>query len=260
MAHRRPPIPTVPLALLVLISAAGRLAAGSSLSNAGDIAAIVAAAVAVLLLLWSIGRWLLRKAREKRAARPPRKVFGELDYQPEYIRATEEYLAAQQQITDAVMSFSQALTKYQPIATQEQANEAGAAARALCDAFDEQLSVMREKGEIARECLRGVLGRSAIATDGDADAGVTMQGMIRNGRIATVGYSRSMKGAKSGIASLRKKNISLSLNEPVDEIARHLRSGRRIARRVGLGMRTAEWHLTRRLLWYRVRKRLRLVA
>jgi hypothetical protein len=212
----------------------------------------------VLLLLWGIGGWLLRKAREKRAEHPARKVFGELDYQPEYIRATDEYLAAQQRITDAVTSFSQALTKYQPLATQEQANEAGAVARALCDAFDEHLPTMREKGEIARQCLSGVLRRSTIATDGDAEAGGTMQDLIRNGRIATVKYSRSMKDAKSGMTSLRKKNISLSLNEPVDELSRHLRSGQRIARRVGLGMRTAEWHLTRRLLWYRARKRLHL--
>lgn len=250
----------MPVAFFVLVAVVARhlAATSSSLDKAGSIAAIVAAAVAVLLLLWGIAGWLSRKAHERRTARPPRKVFGELDYQPEYISATEQYLAAQQGIADAVIAFSAALVKYQPIASQEQANEAGVAARALCDAFDEGLPVMREQGAIARECLRGLLRRSAITTDNDAEAGVAMRGLIHGGRVATAEYARSMKGAKSGMASLRSKNISLSLNEPVDQISVHLGSARRIAIRVARGMRIAEWHLMRRVLGYRTRRQLHL--
>jgi hypothetical protein len=241
---------------VLIAAAAGHSAAGSStgLSNAGDIAAIVGAAVAVLLLVWGVGDWLLRRARARRALRPPRQVFGKLDHQPEYIRANADYLAAQEHIRGAVTTFSTALTKHQPFATQEQANEAGAAAQALCDAFNEHLPTMSEKGAIARQCLKGILKHSSITHDGDATAGVAMRGLIRDGRVATFGYSRSMKGAKRGLTTLRKRDIALALNEPVEQLRDHLKAGRRLADRMGWGMRRAEWQLTRRLLWYRLRR------
>jgi hypothetical protein len=52
--------------MVILVAAAGRLAATSeshALSDAGSVAAIVAGTVAVLLLAWGVGRWLLRTYR-----------------------------------------------------------------------------------------------------------------------------------------------------------------------------------------------------
>jgi hypothetical protein len=58
-AHKAPS--STVLAMVVLLAAAGRLAATSespsALSNAGSIAAIVAGAIATLLLVWGILRW-----------------------------------------------------------------------------------------------------------------------------------------------------------------------------------------------------------
>jgi hypothetical protein len=54
------------MAIVVLVAAIGRLVATSeshTLSDAGSVAAIVAGAIALLLLLWGVGRWMLLASR-----------------------------------------------------------------------------------------------------------------------------------------------------------------------------------------------------
>ena len=212
--------------------------------------------LATLIFVGDLVYLARREGRRRRALRAPRKAFGSLDYQPEYTRATERYIEAQQQIADTMTSAAVVFTKNPSLASQDQANAVGKATHGVCEAYEQYLPVMKESGEIARQCLAGFLKTSRVEIEADRQALRDLRGHAKAARMSTTGYLRSTRDGKRSTATLRKKNISQSLNEPAIRLERHQGDATRTVRSVIRGMRSAERQMSRRLFWYSVRSRL----
>jgi hypothetical protein len=209
--------------------------------------------IATLIFLGDLVYLGRKEMQRRRALRAPRKVFGRLDYEPEFIAATGRYADALRQITEATTRYTAVFARNQTLASQAQADECAAAARELCDAYKEQSPLMKDSGEVARQCLTGFLNASRISSDKDRDDFRTLRETTKTARVSTVGLLGSTRGSKKSTARLRKQNFSLSLNELAIRLRGHLTDSTRVLRIVIRGQRKANRQMSRRLSWYSVR-------
>ncbi len=217
--------------------------------------ALVFAGVATLIFLGDLAYLGRRELRRRRASRAPRKEYGQLDYGPEFNQAAQRYSEAQQRITEKTVQTAAIFGKNQMLTSQAQADESAKAAEQLCATYEELLPVMRENGEIMRECLPGLLKQLRPTSAAERDAVRELLSSTRGAREGTVGYLRSMRGAKRTTARLRKRNFSASLNESSTRLRGQLKGATRTVRRTIRVFRAAEWRMMRRLLWYSLRRR-----
>jgi hypothetical protein len=202
--------------------------------------------------------YLVVKARQRRRAlRAPPREYGALDYEPEFTAAIDRYNAAQGEITSATARTGEAFEKNKGLASQAQADECGNACLELCEVYARLLPEMSENGEIAMRCLGGFLKVSRPTTQADIDALRGLRATTHETRESIAGYLRSVKHSRKTTLALRKKNLSRSLNESAKRLQGHLKDSAGVARATARGYRAAELRMTRRLLWYSVRGRLR---
>ena len=164
--------------------------------------------LATLIFAGDLVYLVRRDLRQRRALRAPRVEYGALDYEPEFIKANDLYLDAQQQITSAMSSSTEIFTKNIGLTSQAQADECGSASKHLSDVYGRLLPVMSENGEIARQCLRGFLRVSRPTTEGERDALRRLLTSTREARKSNRGYLWSIRGSKRSTRRLRKRNIS----------------------------------------------------
>ena len=195
-----------------------------------------------------------RNIRQRRALRAPRVEYGTFDYEPEFLRANDLYLDAQNQITSAMSNSTEIFTKNIGLSSQAEADECADASRRLSKVYARLLPVMGENGEIARQCLRGFLRVSRPTTGGERDSLRGLLTSTRQARKSTRGYLRSIRDTRRSIRRLRKQNISRSLNESASELQSDLKDATKIVRETIRGLRVAERQMIRRLSWYWVRK------
>jgi hypothetical protein len=141
-----------------------------------------------------------RDLRQRRALRAPRAEYGSLDYEPEFIKANDRYLEAQQQITIATTSTGEIFARNSGMTSQAQADECGNASKHLCEVHARVLPVMSENGAITRECLRGFLKMSRPTNESERDALRGLLASTRDARMSTkVG---SLRVVPTGVAHL----------------------------------------------------------
>jgi len=245
VAHRRT-WPPIPIAVLALIAATGHALAASSsswLSNAGNWASIAAAVFAFLILVGGAVRWARHVAAKRREARAPRKDYGKLDYEPEFMKASGAYSAAQEKIAAATKRATAVWTKNQELTTQAQADETAAASHDMCAAYEKLLPEMDENSRIFSVCLHGMIGTWHLTSEQDRDAVAELRQVMRGARDATADYLRSLRGNRRMTRMVRRRNWSSSLNESAARQQVILKRAVRMVRRVLWVQRVAEWRL-----------------
>lgn len=153
------------------------------------------AGVATLIFLGDLAYLTRREMRRRHALRTPRREYGKLDYQPEFMNAAQRYGDAQQQITDETSRAAEIFVKNQTLTSQAQADESASAAERLSTAYEQLLPAMSENGQVMRDCLGGLLKTMRPATEGDIDALRELQRSTRGAREGTASYLRSIRAA-----------------------------------------------------------------
>lgn len=213
--------------------------------------------LATLIFAGDLAYLVRRDLQRRRALRAPPREYGALDYEPEFIAAVQRYTASEVEIAAAVTRTGEVFEKNRGMASQAQADECGNTCQELCEAYARLLPDMSENGEIARQCLKGFLKVSRPTSQADIDALRGLRSTTRGARTSTTGYLRAIKGLRKTTLTLRKKNLSRSLNESASRLQEHLKDGAGVVRKTAKGFRAAERHITRRLFWYSLRGHLR---
>lgn len=190
-----------------------------------------------------------RDLRRRRALRAPAREYGALDYEPEFLAASERYNAAQVEITAAAVRAGETFAANNELTSQQQADECARTSQQLCDTLERLLPTMSESGEVAGQCLRGHLRTARPANAAERDELRELRQTTRGARASTGGYLRALKSTKRTTVRLRKRNLSRSLNESANRLQGHLKQTIRIVRVTARGFRAAEWQMTRRLTW-----------
>jgi hypothetical protein len=127
-----------------------------------------------------------RDLRRRRALRAPPMEYGALDYEPEFLAASERYNTVQGEITVAAVRAGETFAANQELTSQQQADECATTSQELCDTLERLLPIMSESGEVARQCLKGYLQTARPADAAERDALRELRQITRNARASTL--------------------------------------------------------------------------
>jgi len=157
--------------------------------------------------------------------------LGILDYMPEFSRAAQGYSGSLRQITQSMSNANTKMTENSaqmriernPARRQALGMEIAKVIASLTQALTNNTPILNEKAPIMREAALGVLRTTPIARNKDRAALVRFKEQV----IDTRGKTKKLKAAiatlMDAVASLYKRNISVAVNEAIEEMRQPLR-------------------------------------
>lgn len=175
----------------------------------------------------------IKEYQRLKALRIRRPAYGQLDYIPEFQKATSEYGTAQQCITDAMGASrltelnEQMNRQTDDIRKQAVGIEIGEDIAKVSSAIETNLVIMNDRAIIMLLCLRGFLKYAKINTTADWNGLLALRKTNRETRQKTSTLRSSIETARGGVKVLRERNLSSSVNDSAKILDKQLIAYRR---------------------------------